>query len=459
MTDTRLSDSTVSFLRRMALIAGITAIVVALLADKIGLNAGNGLSGNQIVLGAGGIALIIASGLGRRFFDLYRGFAVFLLNLLITIVIVDFLALALVKFIDSERINRRADHTNNRTGVSSEWRVTISNYVPWVIWRSNPSYEGDPVTIDPMGRRITTGGSSDPLAFKVFALGGSAMWGTGMTDSCTIASLLNGELSERSGRPAAVINLAQNAHVSTQEVIELMLELRAGNIPDFVVFYDGFNDVFAAYESSIAGVHQSYLAIAARIEGTGADFDYASPLQVLLHSSNMWLFVTVLRERLDHYSPPEPENLVSYRSMGLDTDSLAREVVKIYFQNCSLIEHLANTYGFQCLFVWQPVLWCGDKDLTDFEITIRDGGFDNYPAGGDPALQELLVASYAVFNESRPDSLRYISLQNFFNNTTGQVYIDFTGVHISANANALIAAELAGRILSLNPDSSGPGNL
>jgi hypothetical protein len=449
--DQRLSDGVVVFLRRTAVIIGLIFIIVAFAADMIGLSAGTRLSANQIAFGILGLILVLGGILGRRFFGLYRGFAVLVLNILVVAVIIDFLALALVKVLDSERISRRADHLNQGADAAVEGRVTISGYVPWVLWRSNPSHEGDPATIDPQGRRVTIGSSTAPDAYRVFTLGGSAMWGAGLPDSSTIASLLTGELSGLSGRPVAVTNLAQNAHVSMQEIIELMLELRAGNIPDAVVLYDGFNDVFAAYESGIAGVHQSYPPIAARIEGRDAGFVLASPLQLFLRSTNSWRLAEILRVKLGLDGSPSVGDIVSYRTMGLGADSLAGEVVEIYLRNCSLVEHLADAYGFECMFVWQPVLWCGHKELTDFEVTIRDGGFETYPAGGDPALQELLVASYESFLESRPDSVRYVSLQNFFDGTAEQVYIDFTGVHVSADANARIAAALADRILRIDP--------
>ena len=449
----RLSDGAVGFLRRTAAVVGLIFIVVAFAADRIGLSAGNGLSGNQIAFAILGGILILAGILGRRFLGIYRVFAVLVLSVLVAAVIIDFLALALVKVLDSERIGRRADHLNDGADAAAEARVTISGYVPWVIWRSSPSSEGDPATIDRDGRRVTVGGSQDPDAFRIFTLGGSAMWGACVPDGSTIASLLARNLDGSSLGAVSVANLAQNAHVSTQEVIELMLELREGNVPDLVIFYDGFNDVFAAYESGIAGVHQSYLPISARVEGRDAGFRPVSPLIPLLRSTSSWRLVEILREKLGLDGPPSLEDLVSYRTMGLDTDSLAAEVARIWFENASLVEHLGDAYGFECLFVWQPVLWCGGKELTDFEVTIRDGGFETYPTGGDPALQELLVSTYGIFREERPDTLRYMSLRGIFDDDTEQVYVDFTGVHLSAEANARIASALADRILRIDPVS------
>jgi hypothetical protein len=47
--------------------------------------------------------------------------------------------------------------------------------------------------------------------------------------------------------------------VSTQSVIMLLRQLQHGNIPDVVVFYDGVNDTYAAYQQGFAGWPQNEL--------------------------------------------------------------------------------------------------------------------------------------------------------------------------------------------------------
>src|SRR5262249_6342036 len=49
-------------------------------------------------------------------------------------------------------------------------------------------------------------------------------------------------------------NVGQSGYVSTQEVIELSLQIRNGNIPDVAIFYDGINDTDAAFQHGVAGV-------------------------------------------------------------------------------------------------------------------------------------------------------------------------------------------------------------
>lgn len=82
------------------------------------------------------------------------------------------------------------------------------------------------------------------------------MWGSGARDSFTIPSLLSQILSEH-GISIHVVNYGESGFVSTQEVIALMLQLKKGNIPDVVMFYDGVNDTFSAFQHGIAGIPQN----------------------------------------------------------------------------------------------------------------------------------------------------------------------------------------------------------
>jgi len=455
MDSTKLSNRTIRTIRWVAVSLGFLLFLVASLADLLGLSAGSGFSGNQVTFAAAGIVLVAAGILGRRFLRFYRGTAIMLLNIVIVLILLELLSLVIVKLIDNDRFSDRAQKLEEAGPDFFERTVLVSRYIPWVMWRSTPSYPGDPVTVDEDGYRQTPGASEAPDAYRVFTFGGSAMWGAGVADSCTIAAYMQKGLEEHMDRPVSVSSMGQNAHTSTQEVIELMLQLRSGSIPDFVVFYDGFNDVWAAYESGIAGVHHSYDVISARIEGREDPGGSSTPLQSLFRESNTWLLLTSLRNRGLLGTSDEPPLLRTYEMMGRDRDSLAREVVSIYLQNCSLVEHLAQAYGFEYLIVWQPAIWCGDKDLTEHELGISNGTYDFYPAGRDSALIDLLEASYGFFEQSIPDSLRYLSLAEIFDGVEETIYSDFSGVHVEPWANEMIAEELLVRLLELAPVLTG----
>lgn len=440
MKDTKLSDSTVKVLRKIAIVSGSVLILLALFSNLLGLSTSSGLSSNQIVFAAAGIILIITGLLGRRFPAFYESTAKILLSIVIAVVLLDLLSLVLVKLIDPERFRIRALKIEVGHLEEFEHMVVMGRYEPFVVWRSNPIINCDSITINEDGFRSTPEASRSPDAFNVLMLGGSAMWGVGVSDSCTIAAYMQRDLSELIAGPVEVLNLAQSGHSSTQEVIELMLQLRDGNIPDLVIFYDGFNDVWGAYENGLAGVHHSLKAIAGRVEGTDEALGIMPVWEIILSKTNTWLLVTSLRSR--GILPQEIVEIPTYRTMGIDFDTLTSQIVSVYYGNCLVIEALADSYGFDCLFIWQPTIWTGDKALTDREHIFCEGGSPSFLAGGDPAFIELLEASYDLFEESITDSTRYFSFRTIFDETDEGVYLDYSGAHVSADANKMITEEL-----------------
>src|SRR5215813_4407022 len=125
----------------------------------------------------------------------------------------------------------------------------------YVYWRRTPR-RGEYINIGPDGLRKTISVSmseGDGPPMKVFMFGGSTMWGLGAGDDSTIPSIF-AEEAKNKGVNCEVVNFGQYAYVSTQEVIELMLQLQKGNIPDIVIFYDGVNDTFSGFQLSVPGL-------------------------------------------------------------------------------------------------------------------------------------------------------------------------------------------------------------
>ena len=85
------------------------------------------------------------------------------------------------------------------------------------------------------------------------------MWGTSQRDDKTIPAEASRRLQALAGpsRRIEVTNFGENGYVLTQEVIELMLQLRKGNVPDIVVFFDGINDAGATVQWGEGGNTQN----------------------------------------------------------------------------------------------------------------------------------------------------------------------------------------------------------
>ena len=439
--DQGLSDGAIRIIRTSAVSIGGLLLLVALLANVLGLSTGAGMSRNQISFGATGLVLIGAGLLGRRFPGFYRGTAVMLLNIIIAVVLLDLIALVMVKLYDPQRLALRAQKLDIGHADVMESTVVQGMYAPFVVWRTNSILSCDTLSITEDGYRLTPGTSQDIDAYRVFLFGGSSMWGFGVSDSCTIGAYLQRDLEKMTERPVAVLNLGQLGYASTQEMIELILQLRSGNVPDLVVFYDGVNDTWNAYGSGIVGGHHSEEQVSARVEGRSEEFDMPSIPETLLKNSNLWLLITSLGSRSE-IGEIDVEDLVTYSTMGIDRDTLASAVVSTYLGNCAVVEALAESYDFEYLFIWQPCIWLGEKPLTTDEEVLYSGGVEYQFNSADQAYRELLEATYRCYAVSLPDTMHYATFTDIFRGETEEIYTDFSGVHISAAGNEIVAASI-----------------
>ena len=109
-------------------------------------------------------------------------------------------------------------------------------YRPYVLWRRQP-YQGRQITIDADGIRRTLHSQCDGHAFTIWMFGDSTMWGSGASDAETIPSLVAANF-DRAGQKVCVVNFGEKGWVNTQEVFQLILELKKPNTakPNVVLF-------------------------------------------------------------------------------------------------------------------------------------------------------------------------------------------------------------------------------
>lgn len=79
------------------------------------------------------------------------------------------------------------------------------------------------------------------------------MFGYEIRDDYTIASWLQ-KLLDSSSYCTEVSNFGQIGYVSTQKMLALFVQLKRGNRPDIVIFYDGWNDVASTKQNGTAGL-------------------------------------------------------------------------------------------------------------------------------------------------------------------------------------------------------------
>ena len=119
---------------------------------------------------------------------------------------------------------------------------------PFVYYRRRP-FAGTYINVDSLGHRITPQDPSRGASRRVWFFGGSTMFGWKARDHKTIPATMVDSLVARGLQGIQVTNFGETGYVFTQEVLELILQLRDGQRPDVVVFYDGINDIFASVQS------------------------------------------------------------------------------------------------------------------------------------------------------------------------------------------------------------------
>jgi lysophospholipase L1-like esterase len=309
---------------------------------------------------------------------------------------------------------------------------------PYVYWRRTPR-RGQYINIGSDGLRKTINvsmseGSSPPI--KVFMFGGSTMWGLGAGDDSTIPSIF-AEEAKNKGINCEVVNFGQYAYVSTQEVIELTLQLQKGNIPDIVIFYDGVNDTFSGFQLSVPGLphdeirREKEFCLLERKE-----LQTLAAQSVIRQLSIMRFLHGVLQKSGLRRDLVQPVSL-EYEKAISDKESLSRAVVETYLNNIKLVQTLSQSYGFTPLFYWQPVIYT-KQHLTEYERQSLELDV-NYPG-----MKEFYLDTYGALRKSSAGldkSVTFHDISSIFGDVHEPIFVDFN--HMGGKGNSFIARRMA----------------
>jgi len=310
-----------------------------------------------------------------------------------------------------------------RRELDAAWAV---RWEPYVYWVSKP-FSGEYVNIDADGRRKTWTDATVHPKRRLFVFGGSTIWGRGARDEFTIPSFLAKELARDANTRFAVTNHGQSGYVSTQEVLSLLLELRRGNIPDAVVFYDGVNDVFATYQEGVAGTPQNE---------SKRRMDFEAFEQALLARVTQRLGIFQLLSRAAGVDP------LAARPPGASSDwgALGAATLEAYEGNLRIVDALARDFGFRAYYFWQPVVW-SKTSVTPFEAEIQEAY---------APLADIYRATYGQvaarsFLSSHP---RFVDLSHALDSASSDTADFFDYCHVLERGNERIAAAMAAAIRS-----------
>jgi len=310
-----------------------------------------------------------------------------------------------------------ADVYSNQDWANEYWRefneTNSTRYVEWhsyIYWRRKP-FEGKYINVNQDGIRRTWNSSATTLSApsKVFMFGGSALWGTGARDEFTIPSLVSKKLNAKNVN-VRVTNFGEGGYVSTQEMIALMVELQKNNIPDLVIFYDGANDSFSAFQQGITGIPEN-------------EFNRVAEF-------NQFNWRRGLLENLAIYRIPRGISLMfpPSRNSASPNSDLANNVFDTYSKNIELVESLSREYGFQTIYLWQPMIY-SKKNLSAWEKEqLNRFGEQNFFGR---------VSQSLVRNSSLQSHKNFFDLSDVFADQTSTIFID--NFHISEQGNDRIS--------------------
>ncbi len=285
-----------------------------------------------------------------------------------------------------------------------------ATWVSYTYTRMQP-FHGDLINIDEVGRRATASfGADADAAPDVYFFGGSTMWGEGSRDDYTIPSQL-ARLMDEAGTPIRATNYGQIAYVNTQEQILFERQLALGNVPDTVVFYDGFNDLAGVYiDDGTAGLPHNEI-----------------------NRQRDLLAGQILRDGRPLLGEPEVNWAdLNFSLVGAPKAS-PEQIADLYLQNLRLIRAAAQAYGVKTLFVWQPA------DPVQAELDPREQLFVDQNRAEWPGFDELYQATDEALRQRVADEglSDVLILSDLFADESR--YLFFDRVHVIEDGNDLIA--------------------
>lgn len=314
-----------------------------------------------------------------------------------------------------------------------------SNRTEWhsyVYWRRMP-YEGNHINIDSLGYRHTTNPiEREDANLEVFVFGGSTVWGSGARDPYTIPSHMSRQLNDVEGIDAYVVNLGESGWVSTQGLVQLVLEIRRGHIPDVAVFYDGVNEVTSAFQTREAGLTINEARRRADFGLNQRQYELR-PFEWLVANSKFATGLISVRNRIMPQARPTP----THRSPAGRV--LAREVVDTYLANLSMIDAICRQYGIDAYYVWQPVVHT-KRVRSETEGRIFESLGPRFTS-----FWPLVYGDIAARPVTPPN---FHNLEDVFGTDTETRYID--AFHLTEEGNGIVAERIV-ELITAAADSSG----
>ena len=291
-----------------------------------------------------------------------------------------------------------------------EFAMLRTIYYDFIVWRRQ-KFEGKTVRIDENGFR-RHGSMTDSVAdAKVWMFGGSTAWGTGSPDDGTIAAYLEKASGLRT------FNLGEAGYNSHQGLNLLMKLYTEGGRPQFVVFYDGVNEVEHKCRKDLTFYSTSQeTQVRQKLEMTGPD---------AMRTATIFRPLREFIARLVDSGVPAAD-VYNCHLDGAKADLIARNLVSDWINARLIVEARGGTF----IGVLQPVAFVGSPNISYLP-----------KVAGDALLRRQYDVLYPKIEaELAKAGVRYLNLTDIFNGKE-MFYVDFC--HVIPKGNEMLAAAIA----------------
>jgi lysophospholipase L1-like esterase len=311
------------------------------------------------------------------------------------------------------------------------------------------------------GARVSYEQATSDKKLVVWFFGASALFGAGQRDGYTIPSQF-ARIAEEAGVPVQVRNFGRPATSSWQELQLLEQLVGRGEKPDFVVFYDGFNDLNTQlnvmlstvpvdiFDPSAAGVSEAAAkeqiatdtsskqgkaaqqAASAPTDTAPTGFDAVADAYWDQAASHR--VYDAIDELLNGSGAPKTQfvkgidqHAASASPASDQIAEAARNAVGLQTRAAELATSIASGQGAEAAFYWQPFVYT-KKLLPEEQPYTQFGGYDS--ARWVPAMAEV----HKLLKKTP-----YVDLGSALDGATGPVLWDFVhtneeGARLSAQA-------------------------
>jgi hypothetical protein len=333
-------------LRTVGFALGAVLIVLSLATGRIGLVAGRPGQAMTVLI-ALGLFLILAAAAGRSFRRHMKTASIVLLGSIVAFALLELIATLLLR--PGLGGASAAPQGASLLPGARDW--IECPYAPLTVWTASETSRSAEEAF-----HASEFEGEDTL--NILLYGGSDVWSAGVHDSLRIRSLLRRYLESGLQRPVMVRDRSAPYFNSTQALLSLLISLRDGERPDFVLMLLGSDEVLAGLESGAPGLHRGIGEIRRRMDDTTGTLEAGFTLALLARVAATSSVYRLGTEAFSGSGPGDdalPFPLVEDPGMAFQLqDTLPTALARSLAGTCEVLDALSTGYGFGYAVVALP---------------------------------------------------------------------------------------------------------